>query len=173
MNNSHRTAISRRALSAPMTKLFVTGLLQGPILDYGCGRGDDADRLSSVHGVTIEKYDPHYFPCYPDGWFKTTTCLYVLNVIPDQDERRRVVSDILHHTLLAGGNAYFAIRRGRDLKGWTSKGTWQGYVGDELPTYDLSLLHRQSDYEIWWGKSAIPDGYIPVGKNTTLCIRSI
>ena len=52
MDNSHKTAIKRNKLSAPMRYLSENNLLKGDLLDYGCGRGDDADLLS------MDKYDP-------------------------------------------------------------------------------------------------------------------
>ena len=56
MNKSHLTAISRRELSAPSRYLKEHELLVGKLLDYGCGKGKDADILGAT------KFDPHFFP---------------------------------------------------------------------------------------------------------------
>lgn len=118
LDRTHLTAISRTALSAPMRKLRDKGLLLGRVLDYGCGRGQDADLLG------IDKYDPHFFPTMPEGLYDVVTCNYVLNVIEDPGARADVVSKIT--SLLApGGVAYLTVRR--DVRGEvaTSRGTWQ------------------------------------------------
>ena len=51
MNKSYKTAKSRQTLSVPMRYLRLC--LNGRLLDYGCGKGSDADALG------MEKYDPH------------------------------------------------------------------------------------------------------------------
>ncbi len=75
MSNAYRTAIKRTRPSAPMAKLAEKDLLQGRALDYGCGRGFDAEHFG------MEKYDPHFAPERPTGRFDVITCNFVLNVI--------------------------------------------------------------------------------------------
>jgi hypothetical protein len=150
-NRPHRTAISRRTLSLPMRELLDHGHLKGRLLDYGCGRGNDADTIGA------DKYDPHWAPAEPVGPYDTVTCLYVLNVLPRAAERREVVQRI--RALLApGGTGWIAVRNdldigkktesrgpgsrsgtrlpiGKKTGGWTSRQTWQGHVtvpGGEL-----------------------------------------
>ena len=76
--NSHKTAITRTKMSAPVKFLKGQGLLQGRTLDYGCGKGFDADVLQ------CSKYDPHFSPELPKGKFDTIICNYVLNVIESE-----------------------------------------------------------------------------------------
>jgi hypothetical protein len=122
INQSHRTAIARKALSGPARYLREAGLLRGRLLDWGCGRGFDCDELGAVG------FDPHYRPELPVGQFDSAYCVYVLNVIPDQAERDRVQDSVVER-LKPGGVAYFAVRAdSASLRGWTSKGTWQGEV---------------------------------------------
>ena len=121
----HLTAIVRTSPSAPARRLHGLGLLHGRCLDYGCGRGKDADAYGMV------KYDPYWAPGRPAGTFDTVTCTYVLNVVRPEDVPY-ILKDI--RTLLApGGTAYLAVRR--DLGGRTRKGrgTLQRHVVLDLP----------------------------------------
>jgi len=68
MNKSYLTAIKRKKLSAPMAWLKQKGLLKKGFLDYGCGRGSDADLIADP-SCMVSKYDPHYFPVKPKGKF--------------------------------------------------------------------------------------------------------
>lgn len=138
-NKSHLTAISRSKLSAPMR--YLRDKLAFPLdrrcLDYGCGRGHDCDALG------LEGYDPHWRPHLPGNpsgrpelpgnAFAVITCNYVLNVIPEEFERRSVMHTIW--CLLADdGVAYITVRNDRKaLNGRTSKGTWQGFIELDLP----------------------------------------
>jgi len=126
-DSSHRTAISRSRPSAPAKLLSDMGLLVGRKLDYGCGRGKDAE----VFGM--ERFDPHYAPDMPDGLFNTITCIYVLNVIEDPEVRDHVL-DAIRSKLAEGGRAYITVRNDlAALRGRTSTGTWQGHIVLDLP----------------------------------------
>jgi len=101
-----RTAITRKAPSLPMRHLSGTGLLVGRTLDYGCGRGYDADHFK------MAKFDPHFAPERPKGKFDTIVCNYVLNVVSIPTERQ--ILDDIKSLLVEGGIAYVSVRR--DLK---------------------------------------------------------
>ena len=138
MSKAHLTAIARRALSTPAKYLRDHSLLEGRTLDFGCGRGFDAQELG------IEGYDPHYFPAQPLGKYCTIMCNFVLNVIESKKERDAVVARI-RSLLLSGGTAYISVRNDKSaLKGFTSKGTWQGFI--EL---DLPIVKRTSNYVMY------------------------
>lgn len=123
----HLTAIARRSPSKPAQKLDSLGLLAGRKLDYGCGRGMDAETYD------MERYDPYYQPNMPDGQFDTITCTFVLNVIPDERERNDVIDNI-RKKLTPDGRAYITVRRDtRALNGVTSRGTWQGLIELDYP----------------------------------------
>jgi diadenosine tetraphosphate (Ap4A) HIT family hydrolase len=128
LNNqfSHLTAIDRIYLSSPSRYLLERNLLQGKILDFGCGLGKDVEILRAK-GFDIVGYDPYYFPHYPDRGFDTIICSYVLNVLmpPEQAQVLMEVS----HLLQPGGKAYYAVRR--DLK---REGFRQHYI-HQKPTY--------------------------------------
>lgn len=138
MSLAHKTAIRRRAPSAPMKEHERSGRLVGRVLDYGSGRGFDADYFS------IERYDPHYSPDMPGGMFDTIVCNFVLNVIESEEERDAVVTDI-RSMLVPGGRAYFAVRTDKaNLRGTTKIGTWQGRV-----VLDLPVVARGSGFETY------------------------
>lgn len=137
-HNSYKTAMKRKELSTPMRYLVEEGLLLGRILDYGCGHGDDADALG------IEKYDPYHFPAELEGKFNTITCIYVLNTLPDEDERWEVTHKV-RNLLAPYGKAYIAVRNDkRNLNGWTQRKTWQGHIELKLP-----ILHKTQNYIIY------------------------
>jgi len=126
-DNSHKTAKKRATLSRPMRYLHEKGLLRGKLLDYGCGRGDDAERLS------MDKYDPCYFSGRPIALsYDTITCNYVLNVIKDESSRKAVLSRILR-CLKPGGTAYISVRRDKFREGVNARGTFQATVELDLP----------------------------------------
>jgi len=127
MDKAHLTAIARNKLSRPAKWLIEHNMLCGDVLDYGCGRGYDATLCN------FAKYDPYYSPDMPVGRFDYIMCNYVLNVIPDEDERESVINDI-RGRLLPGGIAYVSVRNDKkNLNGYTSKGTWQGLIELDLP----------------------------------------
>jgi len=135
---AHKTAMARSKPSAPAKWLHGQGLIQGRALDYGCGRGMDADTYG------MERYDPYFSPDYPREKFDTIFCTFVLNVIESQRSRDSVVGDVIS-LLTPDGVAYITVRTDkRDLNGRTKSGTWQGLV-----TLDLPVVHRGSGYIIY------------------------
>ncbi|HMT36224.1 MAG TPA: methyltransferase domain-containing protein, partial [Chitinophagaceae bacterium] len=106
-NYSHFTAKERDSLSFPAKIIRNNNLLNGDILDFGCGFGSDIEFLK-LHGFTIEGYDPHYQPVYPTKKYDTILCLYVLNVLLPEEQAEVImnISSLLKPT----GKAYFAVR---------------------------------------------------------------
>lgn len=132
---SFRTAISRSKLSRP-AELFQP-YLEGSILDYGCGKGSDADRLGAV------KYDPHYFRSLPSTTYDNVLCIYVLNVVLNPEE---VIKEA-RQWVQPGGKLMVACRTKKEITrlaltsrwkkfgfGWeTNTGTYQrGFTCEEL-----------------------------------------
>lgn len=141
-NNAHRTAIGRKKVSAPTKFLIreahVRDLDNKRVLDFGCGKGYDAD----VYG--FDKYDPAFFPDYPTGQYDYIICNYVLNVLTKEDE-----ADILEQIdelLKPEGIAYITVRRDHcDTYGrltpeghFTKRGTYQRRV--DLPFDSLGKV---------------------------------
>lgn len=123
---SHLTAIERIYLSVPAQFLLDRNMLQGKVLDFGCGFGNDV-KLLRQKGFHITGYDPYYFPEYPHEQFDTIICFYVLNVLflEEQADVLMGVSNLLK----PGGKAYYAVRR--DIK---KEGFREHYIHKQ-PTY--------------------------------------
>ncbi|MEH2312948.1 MAG: bifunctional class I SAM-dependent methyltransferase/HIT family protein [Nostoc sp.] len=127
---SHLTAIERSYLSFPAQFLLNQNLLQGKILDFGCGFGNDV-KILRQKGCDITGYDPYYFPEYPHNKFDTIICFYVLNVL-FTEEQTNVLMEV-SHLLKPGGKAYYAVRR--DIK---KEGFREHYV-HKKPTYQCMV----------------------------------
>ncbi|MEH1839507.1 MAG: bifunctional class I SAM-dependent methyltransferase/HIT family protein [Nostoc sp.] len=123
---SHLTAIERSYLSFPAQFLLNQNLLQGKILDFGCGFGNDV-KILRQKGFDITAYDPYYFPEYPQNKFDTIICFYVLNVL-FAEEQANVIMEV-SHLLKPDGKAYYTVRR--DIK---KEGFREHYVHNK-PTY--------------------------------------
>jgi diadenosine tetraphosphate (Ap4A) HIT family hydrolase len=123
---SHLTAIERIYLSFPAKYLWDQSWLQGQVLDFGCGFGNDV-KLLQQKGFDIAGYDPYYFPEFPNNKFDTIICFYVLNVL-FPEEQANVLMEV-SHLLKPGGKAYFAVRR--DLK----KEGFREHSVHKKPTY--------------------------------------
>jgi 2-polyprenyl-3-methyl-5-hydroxy-6-metoxy-1,4-benzoquinol methylase len=121
-----------------MRRLFKAHRLNGKaMLDYGCGRGIDADTYG------LDKFDPHYYNdtnAWKVGKYDVITCNYVLNVIDSQAERDAVLANI-KILLKKGGIAYITVRRDIKSEGYTSRGTYQENIQLNLP-----ILWENSTY---------------------------
>lgn len=106
--NSHLTAKQRDTPSLPIRMIHERGLLQGRVLDYGCGFGQDV-RFMRTKGYDAYGYDPYHAPDISPGTFDTIVCFYVLNVL-FPDEQTDVLMNI-SRLLKPKGRAYFSVRR--------------------------------------------------------------
>ena len=143
---SHLTAIERIYLSFPAKFLLDKNLLQGKVLDFGCGLGNDV-KLLQQKSFDITGYDPYHFPDFPNGKFDTIICFYVLNVL-FPEEQANVLMEV-SHLLKPGGKAYYAVRR--DIK---KEGFREHYV-HKKPTYQciaklpFKSIHLDESCEIY------------------------
>jgi DNA phosphorothioation-associated putative methyltransferase len=94
LTDRHKTAIGRSALSTPARQALLDGVLQRDwtALDYGSGRGGDVARLRHL-GIETIGWDPHEGDARPEQPCDVVALTYVINVIEDQAERRRVLED--------------------------------------------------------------------------------
>lgn len=125
---SAKTAITRKKPSVPTRYLIEQGLIKGRTLDFGCGRGFDAQYLE------CESYDPNYQPNMPEGEFDTIICNYVLNVV-DKGVEFEILRQIWNK-LKVGGTAYISVRRDQKL----SKSE-QRYIN----LHELETVHEQNN----------------------------
>ncbi|MCU0341370.1 MAG: HIT domain-containing protein [Spirosomaceae bacterium] len=128
---AHLTAKERTSPSLPARVLHERGLIQGRVLDFGCGFGKDVSFLTSK-GITIQGYDPYYYPNYPVEKFDTILCFYVLNVL-FPEEQNHVLMQIAN-LLKPTGKAYFAVRR--DIY----KDGFRTHQLHGKPTYQCSVI---------------------------------
>jgi DNA phosphorothioation-associated putative methyltransferase len=88
-----RAALGRAALSRPIRLAVEDGLIDAAettVLDYGCGKGGDVERLRRS-GVCCHGWDPFH---HPDGVLEPSDVVnigYVVNVIEDLEERRQTL----------------------------------------------------------------------------------
>jgi DNA phosphorothioation-associated putative methyltransferase len=96
----HKTAIIRTRLSRPVQTLVEYGMLsdETTFLDYGCGQGDDVERLRQ-RGHSASAWDPMYFPDGPKQPADIVNLGFVLNVIENTTERVEVLRDAFELTL--------------------------------------------------------------------------
>ena len=135
---SHQTAIKRKKPSLPAQYLAEKNLIKGKALDYGCGRGMDADTFS------MDKYDPHYFPTpLLLKQYDTILCTYVLNTV-DKDTQEDILN-MIRRLLLPGGTAYIAVRRDIDGDRPGAGGCTQSCVELSLPI----LIEKKGKYCIY------------------------
>ncbi|MBW4646630.1 MAG: HIT domain-containing protein [Goleter apudmare HA4340-LM2] len=144
---THLTAIERTYLSFPAQFLFNQNLLQGKVLDFGCGFGNDV-KLLRQKGCDITAYDPYYFPQYPQQKFDTIICFYVLNVLFPEEQAQAIME--IAHLLKAGGKAYYVVRRDIKKEGFREhyiykKPTYQCIV--KLPFRSIYLDENREVYE--------------------------
>jgi DNA phosphorothioation-associated putative methyltransferase len=131
----YRTALKRNRLSVPIQLLYKYELIdeQTTLFDYGCGRGDDIRQLSDL-GVMARGWDPHYLPDEDKCQADVVNLGYVVNVIEDVEERRKVISDAFSYAnrLLVvsalTGSANYSSKASPYKDGvLTSTGTFQRY----------------------------------------------
>ena len=146
---SGETAVHRYRPSFPARTLVEMDLLEGRIFDWGCGRGFDLDYFRS-QGFSAEGWDPNHLPetppeKFPPGTFDLVHCAFVLNTLPDPEERLQILRAI-HDFLPPAGHISLTVRSQSNINankkptwkrysdGWmTPKGTFQkGYTADEL-----------------------------------------
>jgi diadenosine tetraphosphate (Ap4A) HIT family hydrolase len=106
--NSHLTVKERQWPSYPTKQLLNNKLLEGKVLDFGCGTGIDVAFLKGEK-FDITGYDPYYVSDYPTGKFDTIICNYVLNVLLPEEQAHVLMA--VSELLKSSGRAYFTVRR--------------------------------------------------------------
>lgn len=96
-------AIHRETVSKTARFLDEYRLLQGRVLDYGCGFGHDADHFG------WEAFDPYYRQKLPDGQFDTIVCNHVANMLTRKS--RQELFGAIQGLLASRGIAYVSVSR--------------------------------------------------------------
>lgn len=139
------TAIKRKGLSVPMRKLLELEVFENKsLLDFGCGEGEDLEILRCTYGIDIEGYDKYNMMFNNEMWlngvYDGVTCNYVLNVIPDLKEHKKVIEKLRR----LGKEVYISVRTDdraikdnweyiKECKCWkTSMGSYQRFYTDEM-----------------------------------------
>ena len=139
-----RTAMTRSRPSIPVR--LAKPLLKGRILDYGAGRGKDTRYLKAA-GLTVQAYDPFYFPNKPSKAEKFDWIMlnYVLNVIRTPAERNDVLQDVAG-LLKPGGRALVSVRGDGEIEESRNK-SWKR-DGDGWITPHQTFQHGYSQAEL-------------------------
>lgn len=144
-----RTAMARTALSRPVSQAVMDGVLTlgRSLLDYGCGRGGDVQRLRAL-GYIVAGWDPVFAPDHDLTPSDVVNLGYVINVIESADERAETLRRAWE---LAKTVLIVAVRLDWEARGVlaqpaadgvvTSRGTFQKfYTQHELKTWLESIL---------------------------------
>jgi len=134
------TAMGRSRPSPIARKLFESGKLKThgvkSILDFGCGRGADVQFYQSK-GFLAKGYDPHTpFGCAtePNGCFDMVSCLFVLNVIPNDSDRMKALESAVSY-VTTGGLLVISARTKRSIEQHARSRSWErygdGYISSE------------------------------------------
>jgi hypothetical protein len=136
-----------------MALAFEDGLLTETcsVLDYGCGRGGDVDRLRRL-GLAANGWDPIHCPDAALVPADVVNLGYVINVIEDQSERREALRkawSLARSALVVAARPAWEARdvRGRPHRDGilTAKNTFQKfYEQDELRAYIEATLGTRS-----------------------------
>lgn len=133
----HMTAKYRKSLPKPTKYLLDNGLIQGKVLDYGCGMCHEINNQY----FAADGYDPYFRPILPSSKYDTIICNYVLNVV-DEDKRKTIFKQ-LKNLSLPNTKIYLTVRR--DIKeDYKTKNTEQYVVN--LP---LKSVLRTKNFEIY------------------------
>lgn len=148
----HRTALSRKFLSAPVQALLRHRVLAPgkTFFDYGCGRGDDLVGLASL-GYAASGWDPHFRPDSAKEEADVVNLGFVINVIEDIEERIVALQNayVLAKATLAVAAILWAssTARGRPFGDGvlTSRNTFQRFFHQaELQTFIEGVLDEHA-----------------------------
>ena len=148
----HRTAIGRGDLSMPVRQALGDQIFESfsSILDYGCGRGQDAARLRQM-GMDARGWDPFFAPETPLAESEVVFLNYVLNVIEDTSERRDTLDKawkLSSRVLVVSSRLKWELNSARGTESGdgivTSRNTFQHfYSPSELRTFVEEVTGRR------------------------------
>jgi exonuclease III len=92
------------------------------ILDYGCGHGRDVEFYRSL-GKDADGWDPHVHFGWldsPEGWYDLVTVVYVVHVLPTEEQRLQV----LRSAAMYGEHVLIVARSHSEIQSQAQKGNW-------------------------------------------------
>lgn len=144
-----QTAMTRTALSRPIQIAAEDGVLSSDrsVFDYGCGRGDDIERLREI-GYAVSGWDPAHAPDQPKLAADVVNLGFVINVIEQPTERVQAVREawsLAKRALIVSARPDWEAPQvtGRPHGDGivTSRGTFQKFFGqDELRSWLEAVL---------------------------------
>src|ERR1700722_6641404 len=149
----HKTAIRRGDFSRPVKCALRDGLINqsARVFDYGCGRGEDLELLSS-EGVACSGWDPTYRPETEKSPADVVNLGYGINGVEDPEERARTLRaawELSQQTLvvaaqvLVNGRGKNPVEFGDGVL--TGRGTFQKFFEQgELKTYLEEQLQAEA-----------------------------
>ena len=169
-SNRHKTAIGRGAVSRPIRQGLDDLLVSEgrSILDYGCGRGGDVDRLRKL-GFDAVGWDPVHQPGGEKRPSDVVNLGYVVNVIEDARER---ASTLKRAWSLAGEVLIVAARLTEERKRCARIEETRDGVVTSIGT--LQKFFSQSEFTAWVSATletpcvAAAPGVVYVFKNPAL-----
>jgi 2-polyprenyl-3-methyl-5-hydroxy-6-metoxy-1,4-benzoquinol methylase len=145
-------AIKRKNPSKASLLYNKLNLINGRVLDYGCGYGLDA-KVNKW-----ESYDPYYNDIKLDGLYDTIVCTNVLSAV--SSKIRSGIIENIRELLKDDGIAYFAMPRNLPIKGKLS-----GYARRPQNYVILTLESIYKDNKIEIYKFLKNSKYIDKTKN--------
>jgi SAM-dependent methyltransferase len=134
---SKYTAHTKKHPSVAMAFLSKKGLLVGDMLDFGSGRGFDAEYYH------MDMYDPNWLSLeLPKKHYDTITCNWVLNVVTPAEQD--IILKQIKNLLKPNGKAYITVRRDIEKDYMTKNNHPQ-----RLVYLDLETVRATSRYQIY------------------------
>jgi diadenosine tetraphosphate (Ap4A) HIT family hydrolase len=143
---SYLTAKDRETLSFPAKILLSKNLLNGEVLDFGCGTGKDVELLSQK-GISVTGYDKQYFPKYPKTKFDTIICFYVLNVLLPEEQATVLME--LSQLIKPSGKVFIAVRRDVRFEGFRTHKVHQKKTYQCNVVLNYKSIFRNENCEIY------------------------
>jgi SAM-dependent methyltransferase len=131
-------AKSKRKPSKALLQMAELGLINGKVLDFGCGQGVDLFYIEKLPTVKlISGYDPIYSPQMPRQKFDTVFCNNVLNYIKRTNERIHLVETALRKVKKGGKLIITARKKGEINRNVKRNDRWKPYKDGYLSEDDV------------------------------------
>lgn len=145
----HLTAITRKSVPVPVDWLIRQNLIQGDVLDFGCGKCANINNqiFGKLEGVTsISNFDP-FFENNPDvlnRQYDIILCTYVLCILPESEEVNLLKQ--IQTCLKPGGTAYITVRKDipKQGHGISKRNTFQRDVN-----LNLNIVKKRNRFAIY------------------------